>query len=406
MTIIPHRDAACRSGLVPLPLVPSAYGVTHRGVGVGVASSADQADGPSLSVGTLGPSPAVPAREAAFGTYRPAEPTWSAGNEPSLDFGSGVRRDEVDAPPAPRDDHAPSVPSKAANNAAPSSHAGHAPAGAPVTQEAAPETLRFPATGQTLVRDAPRRPEGFGNRVKKVRSTYASLSWPKKIIFGIAGLIAGYLALILFLLLIYRFINPPVSSLMVQRWLGGASIEHDWVPIERMSPNIVRAVISSEDARFCQHFGVDIQELQNAIERGGDGPPRGGSTISMQVVKNLFLWPAKSYVRKAIELPTTYVMEFLWPKSRVLEVYLNIAEWGPGVFGVEAAAQHHFGKSAAALSEREAARLAVSLPNPFVRVAGKPGPGTRRLATIIQSRMRQLGSEWLSCVLPGSEASR
>src|SRR6185436_4995918 len=121
-----------------------------------------------------------------------------------------------------------------------------------------------------------------------------------------------------------------------------------------------RAVIASEDGRFCQHHGVDWDEIEEAIERARDGIPRGGSTISMQVVKNLFLWPSKSYVRKALEFPLTFAIEMAWSKPRILEIYLNIAEWGPGVFGAEAAARYHFGKSAATLTPSQAALLAVS----------------------------------------------
>jgi monofunctional biosynthetic peptidoglycan transglycosylase len=119
-----------------------------------------------------------------------------------------------------------------------------------------------------------------------------------------------------------------------------------------------------------------------------DGNARGGSTITMQVVKNLFLWPSRSYLRKALEIPLAYLVEAAWPKRRVLEIYLNIAEWGPGVFGAEAAARYHFRKPALLLSPREAALLAVSLPNPFEREAGAPGPGTMRLADSLLLRMR------------------
>ncbi|SFV36785.1 monofunctional biosynthetic peptidoglycan transglycosylase [Hyphomicrobium facile] len=211
----------------------------------------------------------------------------------------------------------------------------------------------------------------------------------------------AWLVIVLLLIVTYRFINPPASALMLQQWLTGQSISQKWVAIEDMSPNIVRAVLLSEDGRFCQHSGIDFEALEDAVERAGGGAAaRGASTISMQVVKNMFLWPSKSYLRKAIELPLTYVMELVWPKHRVMEVYLNIAEWGPGIFGVEAASQYHFRKSAKSLSERDAARLAVALPNPLTRNAGKPGPGLQRLANAIQVRMRLAPSSQLTCVLP------
>lgn len=205
----------------------------------------------------------------------------------------------------------------------------------------------------------------------------------------IAGLVvAVWLGVVILLIAAYRFINPPFSALMLFQRLAGTEISQTWVPIERISPQLIRAVVISEDARFCRHWGVDLKEVEAAIERARGGVPRGASTISMQVTKNLFLWQSKSYIRKAIELPLTFITELFWPKARMLEIYLNIAEWGPGIFGAEAAARYHFNKSALKLSEREAAQLAASLPNPMVRDAGDPGPRTSRLAAEIQSRMR------------------
>lgn len=209
----------------------------------------------------------------------------------------------------------------------------------------------------------------------------------------------AWLALVAFLIFAYRFVNPPMSSLMLQQWISGQAIEQSWVDIENISPQVVRAVLLSEDGRFCDHTGVDFDAMQDAIERAGDGAPRGASTISMQVTKNLFLWPSKSYVRKAIEIPLTWAMELVWPKRRIMEIYLNIAEWGPGIFGVESASQFHFQKSARRLNEREAAQLAVALPNPYTRDAGDPGPKTRRLASDIQARMRNSYASQTSCVL-------
>lgn len=190
----------------------------------------------------------------------------------------------------------------------------------------------------------------------------------------------------LVLIVAYRFINPPLSMLMAQRFLTGSSVNKQWVPIDRISPNLQRAVIVAEDGRFCQHWGVDFIEAANALRRASDGYPRGASTITMQVAKNLFLLPTKSYLRKMIEIPLTFAIELAWPKRRILEVYLNIVEWGPGVFGAEAAARAHFGRSAASLTPRQAAQLAAVLPNPIVRDAGSPGPRTARKASVIQSR--------------------
>ncbi|HEX2841474.1 monofunctional biosynthetic peptidoglycan transglycosylase [Hyphomicrobium sp.] len=211
----------------------------------------------------------------------------------------------------------------------------------------------------------------------------------------------GYLALVLVLILLFRFINPPGSMLMLTKLLTGNAVHRTWAPIESISPALIRAVVVSEDDRFCEHSGIDTAAMKEAIERASRGTPRGASTISMQVTKNLFLWNAKSYIRKIIEIPLTLVMEVVWPKQRILEVYLNIAEWGPGIFGAEAAARHHFRKSAAQLNDREAALLAAVLPNPVARDAGSPGPGTSAKARVIQSRVRAYGAV-ASCVVSSS----
>lgn len=213
-----------------------------------------------------------------------------------------------------------------------------------------------------------------------------------------AWIAIGWLAVVVALIVAYRFINPPASVLMFERWVTGQSVEQKWVPLGEISPNVVRAVLLSEDGRFCQHSGVDLDAIGEAIENS-DGRSRGGSTISMQVVKNLFLWQSKSYIRKAIELPLAYLTEIIWSKRRIMEIYLNIAEWGPGIFGIGAAAGYHFQKQANALSVRDAARLAVALPNPLERNAGRPGPGLQRLANAIQVRMRLAPASQLSCVL-------
>lgn len=190
---------------------------------------------------------------------------------------------------------------------------------------------------------------------------------------------------LLVLVLSYRWVNPPTSTLMLGQRLTGTAIEQIWVPIDRISPNLVQAVLLSEDGGFCRHSGVDWSALEEAIESD-----RGGSTITMQVVKNLFLWPARSYVRKALEIMLAYLVEFVWPKERILEIYLNIAEWGPGVFGAEAAARNHFGKGASQLTAQEAALLAVALPSPIERQPGSPGYQHRRLASNLLTRMRSV----------------
>ncbi|NJO24160.1 MAG: monofunctional biosynthetic peptidoglycan transglycosylase [Sphingomonadales bacterium] len=199
----------------------------------------------------------------------------------------------------------------------------------------------------------------------------------------VGGVVVTLTAAVLALVVLYRWLDPPTSTLMLGQRLTGVEIEQRWVPIERISSNLVHAVILSEDGGFCRHRGVDWSALEEAIESA-----RGGSTITMQVVKNLFLWPQRSYIRKALEMVLAYVVEAVWSKERILEIYLNIAEWGPGVFGAEAASRHHFGKAAARLTAQEAAQLAVSLPSPIERQAGYPGWQTRRLANNLLIRMR------------------
>ncbi len=204
---------------------------------------------------------------------------------------------------------------------------------------------------------------------------------------------------VLAVVLLFRFINPPTSSLMTANALSGRTVQHEWVSLENISPHLVRAVVTSEDARFCRHWGVDWGELEDAMERAEKrgGGPRGASTIPMQTAKNLFLWQRRSYLRKAIEIPLAYVMSALWPKRRMLEIYLNIAEWAPGVFGIQAAARHHFNIAAAGLDPRQSAQLAAALPNPHVRNAGKPGPKTRALARRMETRVKRAPAP-LDCI--------
>ena len=187
----------------------------------------------------------------------------------------------------------------------------------------------------------------------------------------------------------YRFVPPPVTPLMLLR---DAPIDRRWVAIDAIATALPRAVIAAEDNLFCRHWGVDWQSLSAAVEAYSDGERAGGgSTITMQTAKNLFLWPDRHAVRKALEFPLTLLIETVWPKQRILEVYLNIVEWGDGIYGAEAAARHHFGRSAAELSTREAARLAAVLPSPLKWSASRPGDYVARRTAIIERRVRQLG---------------
>jgi monofunctional biosynthetic peptidoglycan transglycosylase len=180
---------------------------------------------------------------------------------------------------------------------------------------------------------------------------------------------------------LYR-VGHPVSALMAWRWLTGAPVSRQWIDLDEMSPYLPRSVVASEDAKFCSHHGVDWGALREVVDDAEDGEvARGGSTITQQVAKNLFLWPGRSVIRKALELPLALWIDAVLPKPRILEIYLNIAELGPsGQFGAEAGSAYAFGHSAASLSPREAALLAAILPNPVRRSARNPGPGVRRLA--------------------------
>ena len=180
----------------------------------------------------------------------------------------------------------------------------------------------------------------------------------------------------------------PVSTLMAWRWATGAPMSRQWVDFNAISPSLPRSVVGSEDAKFCSHHGIDWDALHEAIDDAEDGEAaRGGSTITQQVAKNLFLWPGRSVVRKGLELPLALWIDFVLPKARILEIYLNIAELGPGgQFGAQTASLYAFGHGASMLTPREAALLAATLPNPHLRSARTPGPGVRRLAGIYVAR--------------------
>jgi monofunctional biosynthetic peptidoglycan transglycosylase len=183
-------------------------------------------------------------------------------------------------------------------------------------------------------------------------------------------------------------LGHPVSALMAWRFVTGSPVERSWVDLSAMSLALPRSVVASEDASFCKHNGIDWNSLQNAIGDAQDGEVSGGgSTITQQVAKNLFLWPGRSVVRKGLEIPLAMWIDLVLTKARILEIYLNIAEMGPsGQFGAESAAKFAFGRSATNLSVRDAALLAAVLPNPVTRSAKTPGPGVRRLASTYQAR--------------------
>ena len=199
---------------------------------------------------------------------------------------------------------------------------------------------------------------------------------------------------ILALILLPYLITPlyavidPVSTVMLWRRISGTRVDRQYVPISRMSPALPRVVIIAEDGRFCTHHGIDLAEIREALAESDDlDEMRGGSTITQQVAKNLFLWQGRSLVRKALEFPLALWIDVVLSKRRILEIYLNIAQWGPnGEFGAEAGARRAFGKSSRDLSRYEAAMLAAVLPNPVSRNARQPGPGLRRLAGLYVAR--------------------
>ncbi|MBL8770897.1 MAG: monofunctional biosynthetic peptidoglycan transglycosylase [Phenylobacterium sp.] len=200
---------------------------------------------------------------------------------------------------------------------------------------------------------------------------------------------------------IYRFVPPPITFLMVQRVFEGHGLERKWVPLERISPSLVRAVIAAEDARFCEHKGFDLEAIEKAMAANAAGKKlRGGSTISQQTAKNIFLWPGRDWVRKGLEAWFTVLIEIGWGKERIMEVYLNSIEWGPGVYGAEMAARKNFNVPASKLTVQQSARLAAIVPKPLSWKAAKPGPYMKRRAGSINRNARAVRREGLtSCVL-------
>ncbi len=215
--------------------------------------------------------------------------------------------------------------------------------------------------------------------------------------------LAGRVALILILIPVvlvpvYRFVWP-VSTLMVFDFVvRGGDVQRTWVPFDKIAPTLVASVIMSEDGKFCSHHGVDWDELSKVLDREDDRP-RGASTIAMQAAKNLFLWNSRSYFRKAIEMPIALYGDFVWGKEREMEIYLNIVEWGPGVFGAEAAARRYFKRGADQLTAGQSALLAASLPNPGVRDPSRPTPALQALARTIAERARMSGA-YIDCLYP------
>ena len=207
-------------------------------------------------------------------------------------------------------------------------------------------------------------------RSPKQRSLLARLFRWTAILVLLFGLIGPVIAVAL-----YRFVPPPMTYLMVQRMFEGHGFDRRWVPLNRISASLVRSVSGAEDSRFCEHHGFDLNAIQKAMEHNEAGKKlRGGSTISQQTAKNVFLWPHRDWLRKGLETWFTVLIEGIWGKPRIMEVYLNSIEWGPGLYGVEAAARANFHMSASQLNPDQAARLAAIIPKPLAWKAVRPGP--------------------------------
>lgn len=220
----------------------------------------------------------------------------------------------------------------------------------------------------------------------------------RRLIRIFAATILVALALPVIVTALYAVVDPPALP-VVRRHVAGQPVEQNWVALSAVAPMLVRGVIMAEDARFCLHYGVDLNQVRVVIEDGLAGRPvRGASTITMQTVKNLFLWPDRSYLRKAIEVPLSVLFDLILSKDRILEIYLNVAQWGPDQFGVETAAQHFFGRSAANLSEREALALATMLPAPATRDPRRPG--SRQRGVIAHVKRELARAPWVFSCLP------
>ena len=229
-----------------------------------------------------------------------------------------------------------------------------------------------------MAKRAARKTRGKKKLSSETKETSGVFAWVRRwAVRAILGVAAGFAALAL----VYSVVRPPTThTIWSEGRRLGQQVEREWVPIEEIAPIMARSVVAAEDANFCLHWGFDVEAIRNALEDGGR---RGASTITQQVVKNVFLWQGRSWVRKALETLMTPVIELIWSKQRILEVYLNVAETGQGVFGVEAAAQKYYGVSAAKLSPVQAARLAAILPSPRNRSVTNPSGRSRRRAASI-----------------------
>jgi monofunctional biosynthetic peptidoglycan transglycosylase len=251
-----------------------------------------------------------------------------------------------------------------------------------------PDPLPFPGIEGPPMPDLPRSKDDAVTGEPWDWGMWLSRAW----YYGSRAVLYGFAASIAFALL-YRFLPVPTTLLMISEGLfSGTPVHNEWVPLRQISPSLVRSVIASEDGEFCNHYGFDFKAMQDAWKESNHGERlRGASTISQQTAKNVFLWPGRSWIRKGLEAYFTVLIETVWPKRRIMEVYLNVIEWGPGTFGAEAAAQKWFGKHASRLTPMEAARLAAILPNPIRYKANPPGPYVSSRGYTISARAYEVG---------------
>ena len=231
-------------------------------------------------------------------------------------------------------------------------------------------------------------------------------SLPSWIVGWLVKLVVAFFVISILWVLAYRFVPPPITATMIGDVLAGRGLERDWMPISEIDRDMVRAAIGAEDGKFCQHNGFDVEAIEDAMKRNASGGRiRGGSTISQQTAKNAFLWQGGGYARKGVEAWFTFLIENLWGKRRIMEVYLNLAETGIGTYGVNAGSQRYFGHDASAMSATEAARIAAVLPLPKKRGAIAPKGFTRRYGNTITARIGVVGRDGLdACVYKGTTA--
>ena len=222
---------------------------------------------------------------------------------------------------------------------------------------------------------------------KKPSLLWRLLRWPVRLVVLTGLLAVAWVG-------VYRWIDPPGGYYMLSESLRLDGVAHDWRDLDQISPHLVRSVMAGEDARFCDHQGFDFEAIRAAMRANEEGGRvRGASTITQQTAKNVFLWHQRSWLRKGLEAGFTVLIELMWPKARIIEVYLNIVEFAPGVFGAEAAARHHFGRSAESLGPVHSSRLAAVLPSPKTRNAAKPTGRVIRRARAIAAGARTLAAD-------------